>query len=281
VRIAALAILAVTLAAAAAVAVAIAPERQNEEPRAVLWAVGDGASGSAAAKRVAARIAADRPTRFLYLGDVYPHGTARDYARNYAPVYGRLARLTEPTPGNHEWGARRSGYFPYWRRVKGRPQPQWYRLSLAGWEILSLNSQAPHGARSSQLGFLRRALRGGGTCRIAFWHRPRFSAGRVHGDAPDVAPFWSALRGRARLVLTGHEHSMQRFKPRDGLTQYVSGAGGTGLYGLRRDGRLAFARSDAYGALRIVLRPGRATLEFRAADGRVLDRSDATCQRPG
>jgi hypothetical protein len=244
----------------------------------VVWAVGDGANGSAVARRLAARIAADRPARFLYLGDVYPSGTASDFTRNYAPVYGRLARLTEPTPGNHEWGARRVGYFPYWRRAKGRPQPQWYRFRLAGWEILSLNSQAPHGRRSPQLGFLRRALRSAGTCRIAFWHRPRFSAGRVHGDAPDMAPLWNTLRGRARLVLSGHEHDMQRFKPRDGLTEYVSGAGGAGLYGLRRDARLAFGRADVYGALRIVLRPSRATLEFRAVDGRVLDRSEAACR---
>lgn len=38
---------------------------------AVVWAVGDGADGSTAARRVAARIAADRPERVLYLGDVY------------------------------------------------------------------------------------------------------------------------------------------------------------------------------------------------------------------
>lgn len=267
------------LAAVAGAAVGLAPA-QGPEPRAVVWAVGDGANGSPRAKALAKRIAADRPARFLYLGDVYPHGTASDYRRNWSPVYGALAHRTEPTPGNHEWGARRFGYFPYWRRINRRPQPQWYRFRLAGWEVLSLNSEAPHGNRSSQLRFLRRALRGGGTCRIAFWHRPRFSAGRVHGDARDVAPLWNALPGRARLVLTAHDHTMQRFKPRDGLTQYVSGAGGAGLYGLRRDRRLAFARSDVYGALRMVLRPGRATLEFRAVDGRVLDRSEARCQAP-
>ena len=227
---------------------------------------------------MAALIAGDRPARLLYLGDVYPHGTAGDYARNWSPVYGRLARRIEPTPGNHEWGARRVGYFPYWRRVKGRPQPQWYRFRLAGWEILSLNSEAPHGAGSRQLRWLRAALRRGGTCRLAFWHRPRFSAGRVHGDGPDIAPFWNALRGRGRLVLAGHDHDMQRFKTRDGLTQYVSGAGGHVRYALRRDPRLAFGRADVSGALRLVLRPGHATLEFRSVDGRVLDRSSAACE---
>jgi hypothetical protein len=61
-----------------------------------------------------------------------------------------------------------------------------------------------------------------------FWHRPRFSAGTVHGDAPDVTPLWNAIRGHARLVLNGHDHVMLRYRPRDGLTEYVAGSGGAG-----------------------------------------------------
>jgi hypothetical protein len=245
---------------------------------AVVWAVGDGANGSERAKRVARMIARDRPSRFLYLGDVYPNGSAANFRTGYRSVYGRLDRITAPTPGNHEWGQRASGYFPYWRAAKGRPQPPWYRLTLGGWEVLGLNSQAPHGTGSPQLRWLRRAVRSGGTCRLAFWHRPRFSAGRVHGDQPDVAPLWDALRGRARLVINGHEHDMQRFKVRGGLTEYVSGAGGHVRYVLRPDARLGFGRADRDGALRIELSPGLAKLEFRSVDGRVLDRSEARCR---
>ena len=245
---------------------------------AVVWAVGDGANGSERSKRVARMIVRDRPSRFLYLGDVYPGGSAFDFRTNYRPVYGRLDPVAAPTPGNHEWGRRRSGYYPYWRRASGRPQPAWYRFSLGGWEVLSLNSEAAHGAGSSQLRWLRRAVRQGGTCRLAFWHRPRFSAGRVHGDQPDLAPIWRALRGRARLVVNGHEHDMQRFKAREGLTEYVSGAGGHVRYVLRRDPRLAFGRSDRDGALRIKLQPRQAQLEFRDSAGRVLDRSRASCR---
>jgi hypothetical protein len=40
---------------------------------------------------------------------------------------------------------------------------------------------------------------------------------------------------------------------------------------------LAWGRDDVDGALRMVLRPGRALLEFRAPSGRLLDRSRATC----
>jgi hypothetical protein len=250
--------------------------------RAVVWAVGDGADGSDVARSMARRIAADDPDRFLYLGDVYPSGSLSDFARNYATVYGPLAPITAPTPGNHEWANRATGYYPYWRRVRGRRLRPWYAFELAGWEILSLNSEAAHGPGSPQLRWLSRQLSEPGTCRLAFWHRPRFSAGEVHGDSTDMAPFWQALRGHARLVANGHEHDLQRFRKRAGITQYVAGAGGgENLYGVHSDPRVAFERSDVTGALRLVLRPGRARMEFRSVDGRVLDASRARCERLG
>src|SRR3954465_10649311 len=98
---------------------------------ALVWAVGDGDGGSASAALVR-RIQRSRPARFLYLGDVYPNGSARDFVRAYAPTFGRLAGLTAPTPGNHDWGAARSGYFPYWRSVKGGGPPQLYPFPPGG-----------------------------------------------------------------------------------------------------------------------------------------------------
>src|SRR5262245_46774038 len=151
------------MAIAAALGGPAGPPAQSE--RAVVWAVGDGADGTTAARGLARRIAADHPDRFLYLGDVYPSGTASDFARNYGPVYGDLAPITEPTPGNHEWANRGTGYNPYWQRVRGRPIRPWYSFKLAGWEILSLNSEAPHEPGSQQLRWLSRQLAEPGTCR--------------------------------------------------------------------------------------------------------------------
>jgi hypothetical protein len=255
--------------------------------RAVVWAVGDGADGGAAAKAVARRVRTGPVDRFLYLGDVYGpqpltllrgDGTADDYLTRYAPVYGALAPRTAPTPGNHEWPQRGDGYEPYWRRVMGRTPPAYYRFSIAGWQILSLNSEAAHDGGSAQLRWLARQVARPGTCRLAFWHRPRFSAGR-HGDQADVAPLWDALRGRAALVVNGHDHDMQRLRPIDGITEFVSGAGGHGLYGLHADQRRAFGDDRTYGALRIDLRPGHARLRFVAVDGRVLDSSAVACRQ--
>ena len=255
------------------------PVASVQRTPAVLWAVGDGADGGAAGRAVAARIAAGRVDKLLYLGDVYPSGTADDFAGHYATTYGRLAAETAPTPGNHDWPNSATGYDPYWQRALGGRPPDWYAFTAGGWTLLSLNSEAPHERGSSQERWLRRQLRRPGTCRIAFWHRPRYSAGTVHGDQPDMAPLWDALRGHAAIVLAGHEHDMQRFKPIDGITEFVSGAGGDGHYSLKRTGRLAFGNARDYGALRLALRPGAATYAFVTTGGRVLDSGTLRCRR--
>src|SRR4051794_22611598 len=248
--------------------------------RATIWAVGDGADGGRATKRVVRRIRRSGADWFLYLGDVYERGTASEFRRNYVPVYGGLARITAPTPGNHDWPRHGSGYDPYWAHAKhGRRPPAYYAFRVAGWTLLSLNSEVGHRQHSRQLRWLRRQLRGSGTCRLAFWHRPRFSAGLVHGDQPDIAPLWNALRGHARIVVNGHEHDMQRLRPRDGITELVSGAGGHDLYRLGRRAALAFGDDSHYGALRIVLRPRAAQLAFVTAQGKRLDSPRVTCRR--
>src|SRR3954454_23037893 len=174
-------------------------------------AVGDSAGGAKAAE-VARLVRREHPDRFLYLGDVYPNGSA--FAA-YARAYGGLKPITAPTPGNHDWGP---GYRKYWHG-----KPEWYSVSAGSWQIISLNSETNR--RRAQLAYLRKLLRARGTCRIAIWHRPRYSGG-VHGDNPDMDPYWRALQGHARLVINGHDHDMQRFAPRAGLTELISGAGG-------------------------------------------------------
>jgi hypothetical protein len=286
-RLAAVALAASAVAACAVGGATIAPATGRGRPpaaaparRAVLWAVGDGATGGVAARTVAGRIAVGRVDRVLYLGDVYEHGTAGDFRRAYATTYGRLAARTAPTPGNHDWPNHATGYDPYWRRALGAPLPHWYAFRAGGWEVLSLDSEASHARGSAQERWLRARLRGGGTCRIAFWHRPRFSAGTHHGDQRDMAPLWNDLRGRAAIALAGHEHDMQRLRPIDGVTELVSGAGGADRYALRtRDARLAFGNDTTFGALRLDLRPGAAAYAFVSAAGRILDRGTIRCRQ--
>jgi calcineurin-like phosphoesterase family protein len=270
-----LAAAAIALAAATAVAASGPAPAQSE--RAVVWAAGDLATPGVRADRVAALVRRAKPDRFLYLGDVYETGTAEDFRRWYHPRLGRFARITEPTIGNHEWDNRFQGYYRYWYGRNGRQLPPWSKSEIAGWEILDLNSQARHATDSAQLSWLRTALEGPGDCRIAFWHRPRYSEG-AYGGAPDLNPFWNALSGHARIVLSGHDHNLQRHSPQRGLVQYVVGAGGRARYKLHHgQSTMVWGTDRVDGALRMVLEPGRALLEFRAPSGRLLDRSTQRC----
>lgn len=250
-----------------------------DAPSALVWAVGDGGTDTPEAAEVAQLIADSDPDRLLYLGDVYGGGTLEDFEDNYDPTYGQLADVTAPTPGNHDAPTAEEGYIPYWERVLSERIPPYYSSRVSGWQILSLNSEFDHDPGSQQVRWLERQVASPGDCRIAFWHRPRFSAGLDHGDQDDIAPLWDAIEGRARIVLTGHDHDMQRLRPKGGITEFVSGAGGASLYPLdESDPRLRFSNDSQYGALRLELRPGRADYSFVTVDGEVLDRGAVSCR---
>lgn len=247
---------------------------------ALVWAIGDLDAREPLARDVVGIIERSEPDRVVYLGDVYEDGTLRDFRANFDSAYAPLAALTWPTPGNHEWKRSAQGYFPYWTKAGGRPVEPWYRAAIAGWEIISLNSEAAMGPGSPQHTWLQQVLAGArGNCRIVFWHRPRYTAGTGHGDQADVAPLWELIAGRARIALAGHEHSLQRLAPIDGVVSFVSGAGGRHRYGIdQADPRLAFGDADVFGALRLELQPGRADHQFVALDGRVLDSGRVDCE---
>jgi hypothetical protein len=268
------------LCAAVAIALAlVAAPVVYAKSSATVWAVGDGADGGAATLGVGQLVERGKPDKFLYLGDVYETGTLSEFTNYYGAAFGRLGRITAPTPGNHEWALRAEGYFPYWRGVLGRALPEYYKFSLAGWEIFSLNSEGDVGAGSKQVRWLRsKVKKKNGTCRLAFWHRPRYSGGG-NGDQADVAPLWNALKKRAAIVLAGHDHHMQRLKRKDGITEFISGAGGHGFHPVWKDSRVAFSTNTVYGALRLTLGRGLARYAFVAVDGRTLDSGKVRCRR--
>lgn len=245
-------------------------ERNGPKRDAVVWAVGDGPDGSQAARAVGRMVAAAGPDRILYLGDVYG-----DYADYMTQTFGSAVDRVSPTPGNHEWPRSAAEYLKFWAAHDG-PSSEYYSFTIAGWKVVSLNSEIPHGRGSAQLAWLRKELRPPGTCRIAFFHRPRYSAGR-HGDQPDMDPVWRVLAGRATLVLAGHDHDIQRMQPRQGITELVVGSGGHSHYALHGYPRLAFGDDRHYGALRLHLRHGRAGYRFLAVDGTVLNSGHLTC----
>jgi hypothetical protein len=240
----------------------------------IVWAIGDGASGSKTSQRLAERAAADDPAFVLYLGDVYESGTPTEFREHVKEPYAAILSRMLPTPGNHDWPNHERGYDRFWKKVRGTRMPYRYAKRAGGWEIISLNSED---ALGEQAAWLEKKVRAPGTCRLAFWHRARRSAG-AHGDQRDVDLLWQPLVGHAALVVNGHDHDLQRMAPRDGIVELISGAGGKSHYDVDTtyDG-LEWSDDTTYGALRLGLKPGLATAEFVAVDGRVLDRSTVRC----
>jgi hypothetical protein len=242
--------------------------------QATVWAVGD--ANPPNSNRVVRRIRRDDPDRVLYLGDVYPEGTRADFERWAEPWRGLLQRMA-PTPGNHEWAGAHEGYEPFWREVTGEVPPTYYKFQAGGWDILAVNGE--HSESGAVADWLTEEANSGGNCRIAFWHRPAYSAGKYKGGDARAREFWEALEGSARIVVSGHDHNMQRLRRRNGIVQFIAGAGGRHRHKVDRGARrLAFGDDDHFGALRLRLSSARVKWRFVAAGGRLLDRGSLGCR---
>jgi len=247
---------------------------------ATVWAVGDGADIYSNDDALAARIQSQGPfDRFLYLGDIYDYGTAQEWTNNYEPSFGRFKSITSPTPGNHEWANRATGYDPYW----GSLAPQnggghYYSTDLNGWHIVSLNSQEDTSSTSPQVAWLRQDLaRYPGTCTLSFWHRPRYSASNTGGDG-NLEPLWAELAGHSVANITGHHHNYQRLKPNRGILPLIAGAGGHFFHTVTAtDTRLDAFNDAEYGALRMELSPGRMDYAYVTAGGATIDSGSIPC----
>ena len=247
---------------------------------ATVWAVGDGGDSFPEDDKVAAMIRSQGPfDRFLYLGDIYETGTAQEWANYYHPSFGQFREITSPTMGNHENPNALTGYDPYFGSQAPKTDGnRWYSFDLAGWHIISLNSQEPSTPDSPQVQWLRQDLaRYPGTCTIAFWHRPRYSAALGGGD-PGLDPFWAELSGKAAVALVGHHHNYQRLIPVRGITEFVVGTGGHFFHSIDYSyARLVAGQDTSYGALRMNLSYGRMDYGFVRTDGSVFDPGSMNC----
>jgi hypothetical protein len=226
----------------------------------------------------------------LALGDIaYPRGSHLDFGRCYHPHWGRHLDRTMPVPGNHEYetpGA--EGYFTYFGDNAGPPGLGYYRFSRPGWLIVALNSEISMAEGSPQLAWLRAELAASRTaCTLAFWHRPLFSSG-PNGNNPDTRPLFRALYDAgADVVLSGHDHSYERFAPQDpdgrpdqarGIRQFVVGTGGARLSPIGVSRPNSEARGSEWGVLRLTLHATTFEWEFiPIAGGAYRDSGTGQC----
>ena len=187
------------------------------------------------ARLVEAGLAATPDAAVLLLGDnVYQKGTEREFRDCYGPTWGRFKARTHPAPGNHEYytpGA--AGYFAYFGSAAGRG---YYSVDLGAWHVVSLDSNLKGAAQEAQLAWLKQDLAAStARCTLAYWHHPLYSSG-WHGSFSVMQPAWALLhQAGAELVMSGHDHTYERFAPQDangkfdkqrGIRQFVVGTGG-------------------------------------------------------
>jgi acid phosphatase type 7 len=278
------------LAAAAAFVLASAEAGGRAVPSdAVLLAAGDIASCAYSGdERTAALLDSNRGT-VLTLGDnAYDHGTLEEFRKCFGASWGRHKRRIRPAPGNHDYNSGASGYFQYFGRAAGPAGRGYYSFDLGSWHVVSLNSERDTGATGGQVRWLRADLaRARARCILAFWHRPRWSAGDYSDDGR-TAPLWNALYdARADIVLSGHDHNYQRYPPMNkrgaiqrarGIRSFVVGTGGASLDEVRADSRRRAANDSTWGLLKLTLR--RAGYKWRflpVAGGRYRDSGSGTC----
>ena len=235
------------------------------------------------------------PGTLALLGDLaYTSGTPTEFTTCFDPVWGRHKARMKPTPGNHEYltsGA--AGYYGYFGALAGDPTQGYYSYDLGDWHIVALNSNCAAvggcGAGSAQETWLRQDLAAHPrTCTLAYWHHPRFSSGS-HGDDTTVQPLWKALDDAgADLILTGHDHDYERWKPQDaagtatanGIVQFVVGTGGTSLraFTSTQPANSALRDASTWGVLKLTLHPSSYDWEFVPIAGQTFtDKGTGAC----
>ena len=258
-----------------------------------LAVAGDGAGGMANAGQVSALIDSWDPNLFMYLGDVYEDGTYTEFYNWYGTsntFFGRFNAIADPIIGNHEYrdGGTAKGYFDYWDNV-----PNYYSFDAAGWHVIALNSNCSRiggcHANSPQYQWLAADLAAHpNVCTVALYHHPLYFLG-PNDDPQNMNIIWALMaQNGVDMVLNGHDHSYQRWKPVDGtgvansngITEFVVGGGGHGIQEFATsDPRLAegFDTPASFGALRLQLNQDGAGYQYINTAGVTMDSGSLRC----
>ncbi|HET7830257.1 MAG TPA: Ig-like domain-containing protein [Candidatus Limnocylindrales bacterium] len=260
----------------------------------VVAVTGDGAGGELTAGAVTDTIAGWNPNLLLYVGDVYEKGTSTEFRNWYGSAstfYGRFRTITNPAIGNHEQaaGGIAPGYFDYWDNL-----PRYYSYDVGNWHLVSIDSTSEFGEvdpPSAQYQWLLNDLTTSTkACTIVYMHHPPFTTGASDATSARLQDVWRLLPAHGvDLLLTGHDHSYQRWTPMDlngvpnaaGTTEIVVGTGGHGIGAfIKSDTRMLKGYDTSpisYGALRLELNPSGAAWRFVNKDGSILDSGSRAC----
>ncbi len=202
---------------------------------------GDSGSGSDGQKALAAQIDNSKPDFLLHTGDlIYPKGAAEDFDPFFFDIYKKvLSRVPfYGTLGNHDTYTENGQpfldafNFPQNGPEGIKPERNYYVDYANARIVVSDSNQAEATLQSKIVPWLERVMsESHATWKFAVMHHPAYSSG-PHGDTARIQKVLSPVFAKLHIdvVFAGHDHQYERFKPMDGVTYIVTGAGGAGRY---------------------------------------------------
>lgn len=226
------------------------------------------------------------------VGDnAYANGTASEFSKCYDSTWGRHLKRTRPVAGNHDYGSPGAGpYFEYFRDNAGPAGRGYYSYNLGAWHIIALNSNQAAGSwgAAQESWLIKDLIAKPAVCTLAYWHHPRFSSGKNHGDHPHMANLFKILYDHgADVLIAAHDHIYERFASQNpggkadplGIRQFIAGTGGANLYKIETIKPNSEVRNNtAHGVLKFTLHPTSYDWEFIAIPGQKFrDSGTAQC----
>jgi hypothetical protein len=235
-----------------------------------ILAVGDGPSNEVTSNTMANHIAAVDPPLFLFLGDIYETGTFTENRNAYGvsnidnpqgTLWGATADTTQPTLGNHE-KVNIPAWMDYWHG-----HPVYTSWTWGGVLFLDLNSSQNMTVAHAEYNYAQGVLNNSGNpaCIVAIYHEPAVTSNTT--IASNESDMWKLLANNGvDLVLNGHQHNMQEYKPLDAnftagtadahMVQLISGAGGHAMSSNSKvlpGARVAWSKGKTAGLLDLTL----------------------------
>ncbi|GAB3957163.1 hypothetical protein GCM10027614_71860 [Micromonospora vulcania] len=252
----------------------------------VLVGVGDIANSASGDTATAALLDGISGTVFTTGDNVYPNGTASEFASYYAPTWGRHLARTRPSPGNHDYNTSgATGYYNYFGTQAGPSGRGYYSYDLGNWHVVSLNSNISMSAGSTQEQWLRADLAASSKpCTLAYWHHPLYTSSSNHAPSTSTRPLYQALYDyNADVVVWGHNHVYERFGPMNpagasdssrGMRSFVAGMGGADHYNFGTIQPNSEARNNsAFGVLKFTLHANTYDWQFVPVAGQTYNDS--------
>ena len=246
--------------------------------------IGDYGAGTQPEADVAALVVGWQPEFIITTGDNnYPEGAAevidphigRFYHSYIAPYVGDFGDGADqnrffPSLGNHDWDT--AGAQPYldYFTLPGNERYYDFTWGPVQFFVVDSDSRDPDGVLSGspQGIWLQNALAGSTSpWQIVYFHTAPYSSG-THGSTEYMR--WPFKDWGADAVLSGHDHTYERLSI-DGLTYFVNGLGGGGIYDFLHHVDGSQVRyNDDHGAMLVEATSSHLTFQFISIQGDVV-----------